>query len=116
MGKDYSIVFNSIQDTKPRVKSLLEAFPPARESDDRLLALFWYYEILQIDVEKKVQSRQDFFVLLSSGKLTPAESIRRSRQILVAKHPELRGENYVDRKKAGYETREKFKEEGYEKK
>lgn len=109
MSKDYSIVFKNIQDTKAKVKNLLINFPSCKESDDKLLALFWFYELEAKDLEGKVQTKKDFLSYLSKGNLTSAESIRRSRQDLFKNYPELRGDNYIDRKKAGFETKEQFK-------
>lgn len=109
MGKDYSIIFKEIQRTKPRVKILLESIPVCRESDDKLLAYFWYYELKALDKIYSLKETLNFIGFLSNGNLTSPESIRRSRQWLFEHHPELRGDNYIDRKKAGFETKEQFK-------
>lgn len=82
-------MFQQMKRAKSRVEFLLRNYPPLRDSDSRLIAVYWYNEIAG-DVGKMtgIQVLQK----ISEGKLSKAESIRRVRQKLQEQNPELRGE------------------------
>jgi hypothetical protein len=75
--------------TKELVRQLLEQYPQTRDNDNLLMSLIW----------RKESNLFNFFSRLESGKLTPAETIRRCRQRLQLDHPELRGTMYELRQK-----------------
>lgn len=75
--------------TKELVRQLLEQYPQTRDNDNFLLSLIWRGE----------SNLFNFYSRLESGKLTPAETIRRCRQRLQLDHPELRGTMYELRQK-----------------
>jgi hypothetical protein len=75
--------------TKELVRQLLEQYPQTRDNDNLLMSLIW----------RKESNLLNFFHRLESGKLTPAETIRRCRQRLQLDHPELRGTMYELRQK-----------------
>lgn len=75
--------------TKELVRQLLEQYPQTRDNDNLLLSLIWRGE----------SNLFNFYSRLESGKLTPAETIRRCRQRLQLDHPELRGTMYELRQK-----------------
>lgn len=74
---------------KEKVKALLKSSPHLRDDDNKLIATVYYYE-----VGNKIHDMTgyDFLQLFASGKLPSPESIRRVRQKLQEKHPDLRGE------------------------
>lgn len=73
---------------KDKIIYLLENHPHLRSNDKKLLANVWYSEA------PKNVSVKGFLKLLSEGKLTNAESIRRCRQKVQEQFPHLRGDNY----------------------
>ena len=75
--------------TKKLVLKLLEQYPQTRDNDNLLMSMIWRSE----------SNLFNFFHRLESGKLTPAETIRRCRQRLQLDHQELRGTMYELRQK-----------------
>jgi hypothetical protein len=75
--------------TKELVRQLLEQYPQTRDNDNLLMSMIW----------RKESNLFNFFHRLESGKLTPAETIRRCRQSLQKANPELRGKMYDLRQK-----------------
>jgi len=75
--------------TKELVRQLLEQYPQTRDNDNLLMSIIWRGE----------SNLFNFYSRLESGKLTPAETIRRCRQRLQLDHPELRGTMYDLRQK-----------------
>ena len=100
------MLLNQMKTIKDKVRALLNRFPDVRDSDSHLVATFYFYEL----GEGKVKSMTGYQVLeeLAKGKLTNAESIRRVRQKLQEKYPELRGKSYVRRQEDGEKTTEKI--------
>ena len=98
---------------KNKVKQLLIKNPTNRDSDNKLIANFWYYECKKKNIDFSRLSAFEFLELYSKSKLTNAESIRRMRAKLQEAHEELRGNKYHLRKTTiqnnvrkdlGYET------------
>lgn len=98
---------------KEKVKSLLMNNPSNRDSDNKLIANYWHYELLKKDVDLNELSAFDLLKYYAESKLTNAESIRRMRAKLQEEHPELRGRKYQlrqttlknkVRKELGYEA------------
>jgi hypothetical protein len=75
------------------IKRGLEKVPELRDSDQMLMAHIWSAECRK----HQVNSLPEFFVRLSSGKMTNYESVGRARRKVQEDHPELRGKNYKDR-------------------
>jgi hypothetical protein len=75
--------------TKELVRQLLEQYPQTRDNDNLLMSMIW----------RKESNLFNFYSRLESGKLTPAETIRRCRQSLQKANPELRGKMYELRQK-----------------
>jgi len=75
--------------TKELVRQLLEQYPQTRDNDNLLMSIIWRGE----------SNLFNFYSRLESGKLTPAETIRRCRQRLQLDHPQLRGTMYDLRQK-----------------
>jgi hypothetical protein len=83
---------------KNRILKILTENPSNRDDDNRLLCNVWYYEFHE--QFKKHPSEVDamqFFKLLSIGRFTKSESVRRLRQKIQEENPHLRGVNYRER-------------------
>ena len=77
---------------KDKVRELLIKYPFLRDDDNALMVNVWTTEMLTKGV---LFTR--FFDMYADGHLTSAESIRRTRQALQVKNPELRGKKYAER-------------------
>lgn len=84
-----------IKENLDRVKEILIKDKRARDCDNYLLSLIWKQDIAE---SKEGVFTSEFLEMLSSGKLTNFESIRRTRQKLQADNIELRGDKYKERK------------------
>jgi len=84
---------------KEKVRSLLASEKTAhlRDSDEKLIATIYYYEVGEKAINN--MSAMDFLKIYAEGKLPAAESIRRVRQSLQEKNPELRGKAYNERQR-----------------
>jgi len=94
-----------IKKSKDRVKEALINHPRLRDDDNRLLANIWYAELKEINFNV-LKNTMEFLKVLSEGKLSNAESIRRCRAKLQELEPSLRGEMYEERHKEKKEVQE----------
>lgn len=99
-------VIGHIKGSKDKVKHYLEHHPKTRDSDAMLVALFWFHE-----VNTEELSAKEFLKLVSSEKVTSAETIRRNRQLLQAEFPHLEGTKAKRRKKEEKEVRNEIKKD-----
>lgn len=83
---------------KDKVKQLLLENPSNRDSDSKLIANYWYYELNKKGVDLHQLSAFDLLKYYADSRLTNAESIRRMRAKLQEQHIELRGKKYNLRK------------------
>ena len=90
---------------KDRVKALLEKHPHLRDSDNKLIATIWKYDLLQQCLPIENITAYNFLELYSKEKLTNAETIRRVRQKIQEENPDLRGTVNELRQKEGEEVR-----------
>jgi hypothetical protein len=74
------------------VKDILISFPESRDSDEKLVARIWHWQI------KSKNLKEPVLKLLYDGQLIPVKSIERCRRDLQSKLPELRGTKYKIRK------------------
>lgn len=88
---------------KEAVTSLLEKHPHLRDNDNKLIATIWRLEVGKENIDGL--SALGFLIYVAEGRLSSAESIRRSRQKIQEDRPELRGTNYNKRQKKGIETK-----------
>lgn len=93
--------FYRMTKAKDKVEFLLTEFPHLRDSDERTIASFWYWELGADNIEN--MSAKELLQAYVDGRLTSAETIRRCRQKLQEQKVELRGSNYVVRKEEGDE-------------
>ena len=84
------------------VRSVLIKIPEARDNDRILCCEIWIREEPSLLLSSSTWRRwaEDFI----KGEYTETETIRRTRQKIQEQHPELRGQNYQARQKAGVET------------
>ena len=90
---------------KDRVKALLEKHPHLRDSDNKLIATIWKYDLIRTGMLPENLSGQDFLSYYADDKLTNAETIRRVRQKIQEENPFLRGTVNEARQKEGEEVR-----------
>jgi len=83
--------------TLKNVLKYLNEDPPTRDSDELLIAKFWYHEMF----DKNISAIQ-FLVNYSEGQYTSADFITRCRRKLQEETPGLRGASYSVRHKKDY--------------
>tara|TARA_R100000995_G_scaffold42568_1_gene19908 strand:+ start:67 stop:372 length:306 start_codon:yes stop_codon:yes gene_type:complete len=83
---------------KDKVTTLLTKFPELRDSDNKLIAFFWYKELKRKGMNPNQMSAMDFLQYFSDSKLTNSETIHRCRRKAQEQNKELRGKNYEVRK------------------
>ena len=93
---------------KDRVKALLEKHPHLRDSDNRLIATMWKYDLLKMGLSCGGLATIDFLNLYSQEKLTNSETIRRVRQKIQEENPDLRGTVNEARQKEGEAVRKEI--------
>jgi hypothetical protein len=84
----------SLQDT---ISHLLHTQSRLRDDDRRLTATVWAQVIKKIGINPRKMTGLEFLTLYAEGEMPHAESIRRTRQKLQEKHPNLRGQRYEER-------------------
>jgi len=100
-------LFNQMKNIKEKVAYLLETKPTLRDDDNKLIASFYFDEMGETYLRNF--PAYSFLSLMSEGKLTSPESIRRVRQKLQEERVDLRGEKYNERIKKGNETKSNIK-------
>ena len=94
-----------IKKSKDRVREALINHPHLRDDDNRLLANIWYSELKEMKFNV-LKNTMEFLKILSEGKLSNAESVRRCRAKLQELEPGLRGEMYEERHKEKKEVQD----------
>lgn len=100
-------MIEKIKSIKDFVKSKLQQNQSNRDSDNKLIANIWYYQIGGSNIAK--MSAMDFLKILSEDKLSSPETIRRVRQKIQEQDPSLRGSSYKIRKIKSEEVRSEIK-------
>jgi len=93
---------------KERIKEILQANARARDFDVVL-----YAELLKgppVNFDLAGRSARELLMGIFDGELPHIESVRRTRQLIQAAHPELRGTRQRQRKADEQEWREKVKQ------
>ncbi len=96
-------MITKIHNMKVIVKKILIDSPKARDNDDLLRLKVWATQ--NPSLRNANYLFMDFADDLLKESYADAESIRRTRQKLQEKHPELRGDKYIARLKAEIEMR-----------
>ena len=91
-----------------KVVNLLTKYPPLRDSDERLAANIWYYDINNIDKLTAKELLESF----AKGKLHSYESISRCRRKIQEENSELRGLKWDKRHKWQKKIKDEIKELG----
>ena len=97
---------------KQKVKKLLSNHQHFRDSDNKLIAAYWYNEIKGKGLNPNEMTGMDLLHYFADCKLTNPETIRRSRAKIQEENPNLRGNNYTARK--GVIQKQWRKDLGYE--
>ena len=84
--------------TKEVVKQLLIDKPHLRDSDNKLIATYWFNELKEKQIDPNKINGLEFMQMFANSKLTNIKTIERMRRKLQEEHPELRGKLYVARK------------------
>jgi hypothetical protein len=92
-----------MKNIKSKVEYLLRKTPHLRDSDNKLVATFWWHEMGK--EKTQLMTGYDFLDTMSRGKLTSSISIVRVRRKLQEQYPELQGESYIVRGKEADEVR-----------
>ena len=99
--------------TKEIVKKLLIEKPHLKDSDNKLIATYWFNELKKKNINPSEITGLDFMKLFAESKLTNIKTIERMRRKLQEECPELRGNLYKVRKET---LQEQWKKDlGYEK-
>jgi len=86
-------ITKSIQE---RVKAHLQKTKFLRDSDPKLITRIWAEDIKKSGIQTPI-ALDKLEEMISEGKITNGETIRRSRQKIQKENPELRGKNYRGR-------------------
>lgn len=87
-----------LKNVSERVAQLLTDHPSLRDNDARLVANIWLEDAKANNPNLDINRANYFLKMVAEGVLTNTESIRRSRQLIQQKNPELRGLTYAERK------------------
>ena len=84
--------------TKEVVKELLTIKPHLRDSDNKLIATYWFNELKEKQIDPNKINGLEFMQMFANNKLTNIKTIERMRRKLQEEDPELRGKLYKARK------------------
>ena len=84
--------------TKEEIKKLLIKSPHLRDSDNKLIATYLWYELKEMAMDPDNISATKLLKMYADSALTNTETIRRMRAKLQEECPELRGQVYNMRK------------------
>ena len=84
--------------TKDEVKQLLIDKPHLRDSDNKLIATYWFNELKEKQIDPNKINGLEFMQMFANNKLTNIKTIERMRRKLQEEDPELRGKLYKARK------------------
>lgn len=100
-------MIHQIKNVKAKIIFLLKEKEEYRDSDDKLIARIWYDQTINASGQNitKQTTAHDFLIAFREGQYTNPESIRRCRQSVQEKNPDLRGKSYKNRKKKGEEMK-----------
>jgi len=82
---------------RDEVANLLDRLPKTRDSDDYLVAMYWYEECQAKSINLTFSALK-LLEGISKGRLTSFESITRCRRKIQEENVNLRGSNYSKRK------------------
>ena len=97
-------IITEIKYIKALITNLLTNYEHLRDNDSKLIANVYYKQLNDKSITAK-----EFLQFMSQGLLVNPESVRRCRQLIQEKNPELRGEKYKARFSEGQEFKSKIK-------
>lgn len=100
--------FENLKDVKSIVEEILIKNPNTRDSDNLLVATYYFYEEGGKEALQN-KSAYDFLKNMSSGNLTSFESISRARRKIQEQNHLLRGKHYKERKELSEDIRGNIK-------
>lgn len=100
-------MIEQIKSLKAKVTQLLINKESNRDSDNKLIANIWHSQIGGANIAK--MSAMELLILVSEGKLSSPESIRRVRQKVQEMNLNLRGKSYKMRKEHAAEVRKEIR-------
>lgn len=83
---------------KDKVKNLLTKYPHFRDSDNKLIAAYWFEELKRKGVNPDEISGMELLHYFANSQLTNSETIHRCRRKAQEENTELRGKSYQTRK------------------
>ena len=95
----------NISSNYDKVKWFLENIPFTRDSDMRLISIWWRNEATKQGLDKG-----EFLKDFSEGKYTTPEAITRARRKIQEKYPLLRGKTYNKRQQLKEQVRDEIKQ------
>jgi hypothetical protein len=94
-------ITKKLRNLRPKVEVLLRTESKHRDdyrdNDEVLIARFWANELKALGLDKKTMSVQDFFVLYTEGKITPADLVLRARRKAQELNEDCRGKRWYER-------------------
>jgi hypothetical protein len=96
------------QRLKDQVKELLNLYPITRDSDLRLIAMYYRKNCPE---PVSYITADEFLNHLAHGEMASPDSITRARRKLQQHHPELRGQKWNERQERETEVRQEMREE-----
>ena len=100
-----------IKSDKDRITKLLELRPHLRDDDNKIIANIWTNDLALLNIDARAITGFELLEMVSKGKLTNPESIRRCRQKIQETHVELRGENRTYKKEVEEKVVKKYLED-----
>ena len=98
--------------TKKVIEELLRKTPHLKNSDNKLIATYWWKELKEMGMDADNITAMKLLTMYADSALTNVETIRRMRAKLQEEYPEVRGRAYAIRK--GVVQDEWRKKLGYE--
>ena len=84
--------------TKDIIEKILIEKPHLRDSDNLLIAAYWWRELRQKNIDPNKINGLEFMQMFAHNKLTNIKTIERMRRKLQEENPDLRGKVYNARK------------------
>ena len=84
--------------TKKVIEALLRKTPHLKNSDNKLIATYWWKELKEMGMDADNITAMKLLTMYADSALTNVETIRRMRAKLQEEKPELRGKVYNARK------------------
>lgn len=98
-----------ISATFHKVKTMLDADPKYRDSDEILVTKFWWTEMEAMGIDGNTMPTRDFFIMYRKKKFTTEDVITRARRKCNEEYASTRGLSYKPRKAKVKEVQEEIR-------